>query len=382
MWSGLTAAPWRDAADLATLPRTARSWSSLLDGDLTSRRVQAEGLPLEVRRLPVGNMLPTMSRFVEKRGQPVPADITATAERCLAAAETAKDLNCWRRVAQTLLRFGLGDARTMAATAERLIADADDPFQVKEYWEFAASCFDRAADEAEATRCRLAAAEQMVVIARHMSPALASSSWLMDAIDALRRLPGTRDRRAELEIELRAAQRASIDEMGSFTQEIDLEELVTASLANFEDTSLSTALGMLAELGRPMSIQDLRAEARETLSGSAAARRISRPDDPCRRRRAGRQDLGQAGRGPDRRARRGRGIATRSPSGPSAASSPSTAEVRTRPQRAQRAVLDLQAGDVGPGDPQSLGPAGPPPHLRAGPSSGCSKAISSRPPTF
>lgn len=64
----------------------------------------------------------------------------------------------------------------------------------------------------ESDRCLEKAAECYVAMAAAANfDGMIAASWLMDAIEALRRLPKTKERRAELEAKLRKAQASILD---------------------------------------------------------------------------------------------------------------------------------------------------------------------------
>ena len=77
---------------------------------------------------------------------------------------------------------------------------------------------------------------------------MAAASWLMDAIEALRGVPGTKARRQELEAMLREAQAAISDEMSSISTEIDLTDLADHARRTVSNLTLARALLEFARL--------------------------------------------------------------------------------------------------------------------------------------
>jgi hypothetical protein len=90
---------------------------------------------------------------------------------------------------------------------------------------------------------------------------MAAASRLMDAIKALRRLPATRERRAELEAKLRDAQASIGDEMGVISTEIDLSKFVDHTREIMEGQTLPQALARFASLDRSPTPEALREQA-------------------------------------------------------------------------------------------------------------------------
>jgi hypothetical protein len=87
----------------------------------------------------------------------------------------------------------------------------------------------------------------------------------MEAINEFRRIKGTRERRKELERELRDIQEDFADEMGSFSHTVDLTDLARACVEQAETLSLGAALGYLASLSHSREPEALKAAALERL---------------------------------------------------------------------------------------------------------------------
>ena len=90
---------------------------------------------------------------------------------------------------------------------------------------------------------------------------MTASSWLMDAIKALRKIPGTKARRAELEAKLREAQATIADEMGAVSTQIDISDLVDHARKVVGDLTLAQALFEFANLERSPAPEKLREDA-------------------------------------------------------------------------------------------------------------------------
>ena len=138
------------------------------------------------------------------------------------------DVGDFLNLARLSMQFSLGDAATIATTAETLAASpAIDPHLSRELWHLAASAHGRSDIPDDARRCRVCAAECYVTLAEAAGgTGMVASSHFMNAIRDLRNLPDTKGRRSELEQKLRQAQAHIRDEMGVFSSEVDLTDLV------------------------------------------------------------------------------------------------------------------------------------------------------------
>lgn len=153
-------------------------------------------------------------------------------------------------------------------TAERAQALAQlpelDPDTARDVWELAARAHRQRGDDAERNRCLTNAAECYVRMAEAAGlKGMAASSWLMDAIKALRGIAGTKARRQELEGKLREAQSSIADEMGPISTEIDISDLVDQARKTVSDLTLAQALLEFAKLEGSPSPETLRDEARK-----------------------------------------------------------------------------------------------------------------------
>ena len=207
-----------------------------------------------------------IARTISGRGD-LTANVIDGANATLAAATV--DLGCWLSMAKLCFRYDLIEPLAVAATAEQYATKSPDtdPTLLQRVWQLAAAGYREAKDQANATRCEIEAAEQLVRMARQMN-GMASASWLMDAINTFRRIPGTKERRKVLEAELRESQKDALDQMASFSHQVDLSDLVEATLADFEGLPLSIQLGLLADLARSTPMEDLKKEALEASQSS------------------------------------------------------------------------------------------------------------------
>ena len=126
------------------------------------------------------------------------------------------------------LQFRIGDIAAIAADAETFAkAQKSDPHWSHDLWELAARAHNSLGNQEERDRCLIESAESHVGLAEAAGGegSLASSA-IMDAIQVLRRIPNTGQRRHELQEKLRYAQASVHDEMGTISQSFDLTEYI------------------------------------------------------------------------------------------------------------------------------------------------------------
>ena len=153
--------------------------------------------------------------------------------------------------------------KLMAERAEALAQLAElDPDTAQHVWELAARAHRQNGKDAESNHCLTNAAECYVRMAEAAGlKGMTASSWLMDAIKALRSIPGTKARRAELEAKLREAQATVADEMGMISTQIDIGDLVDHARKAVGDLTLAQALFEFANLERSPPPEKLRENA-------------------------------------------------------------------------------------------------------------------------
>ena len=197
-------------------------------------------------------------------------DPEASRLRALVAAVVAdaidrQDHRGFLDAAEVALQFGIGDAAAIATSAETFALSEDiDPHWSHDLWELAARAYASLDNHRERDRCRVAAAESSVALAGAAGgEGTVAAHFLMDAIQALRRLPDTKERRRELERRLRNAQTAATDEMGTISTEVDLSELVAHARRSVAGMSLAQALAAFVNLTCSPEPEALRDEALE-----------------------------------------------------------------------------------------------------------------------
>lgn len=176
------------------------------------------------------------------------------------------------RIGPINLDNGVWDNETAATAAEVLATSssitADYPAQ-RLLWELAARAHHREKEEANEQRCLISAAETFVREAdARRDSAMAESSFLNDAIQALRPIPGTAERRRQLQDRLNEVQPRILDEMSSFSHQQDITELVKSAEAHVTGKSLAEAIRACLTCARSPDPEALRKEVLENAHGS------------------------------------------------------------------------------------------------------------------
>ena len=163
-------------------------------------------------------------------------------------------------VGEVSLQFGVEKPATIAANAETLTAANDpDTHTSRELWELAAIAHRQSGNDQERDRCLVSAAECHVRLAEaDGAQGMVASAHFLDAIEALRRVPDTRERRQQLETTLREAQASIRDEMGVISTPVDLTALVAEARRRVGGLSLAQALAEFASLSESPEPSDLR----------------------------------------------------------------------------------------------------------------------------
>lgn len=162
-------------------------------------------------------------------------------------AETFRACNYLRLIQ----RYRCGDPAEFAAIAESIATASDaanEPYRARDYWETAADLWHDATNADGEKRARLAAAETYVVEAENrmtgpMASALAAAGFLSDGIEALRRAGEAKERIETLRKRLSEIQKASLDEMKTFsTEKLDISAPIESAKEHVRGQDLLTAL--------------------------------------------------------------------------------------------------------------------------------------------
>ncbi|TPI43435.1 hypothetical protein FJ414_04795 [Mesorhizobium sp. B3-1-6] len=148
----------------------------------------------------------------------------------------------------------------------------DDHPARRSLWELAGRAYLSAKDAENSNRCLVEAAETYVADAdARQDSAAVQVHFLNDAIQALRPIPGTVDRRRALQDRLSAIQPRITDEMSSFSHQINITELVEAAEADVRGKPLAQVIRRLLMCESSPDPDKLRDQVLNASSGSLAA---------------------------------------------------------------------------------------------------------------
>ncbi|MCT4609081.1 MAG: hypothetical protein N4A70_07720 [Pelagimonas sp.] len=170
------------------------------------------------------------------------------------------------RIAEVNLDHGATPPADVASMAEDIARDDqcnDNPKMRLRLLKLAARAFRQDRNEDDSNQCMIDAAECHVQKADLAGSPMLESAFLQDAIQVLRNYPNSRERREELSARLRAVQPGIRDEMGHFSTEIDLTEIVEHSVASVRGHSWPVALLSLALCDQPPTPDEIRQTAVE-----------------------------------------------------------------------------------------------------------------------
>ncbi len=157
-----------------------------------------------------------------------------------------EDPNGFIRIARVNLDWRVHDPSDIAVMAEGIVVSqsaAEHPDTRKRLWETAVRGYHLSHKEEEADRCQIESAECFVHQADlAKGSAMIRSSYLEQAIQVMRPIRATKERRAELHALMREAQPAIHDEMGVISHESDITEIVERAGKTVMGRSLPWAL--------------------------------------------------------------------------------------------------------------------------------------------
>lgn len=170
---------------------------------------------------------------------------------------------------------GIWEHKQIAAAAETLAASAsisgDYPAQ-RALWELAARAHRKEKDTPNDQRCLIAAAETYAANAEgRWNSAMPQAACLNDAIQALRPIPGTVERRRQLQNRLNEVQPRILDEMSRFSHEQDITDIVEAAEKCVRGKPLADAIRACLICERSPDPEALQKEVLESSYGSIFA---------------------------------------------------------------------------------------------------------------
>ncbi len=175
------------------------------------------------------------------------------------------------RTGHLSLDFRIGDSMTVADYAERLAgSDSTDSLDANLLWELGARAYKLSRKPEDSDRCLISAAECYVTMAMTSDSSMAKASWLLDAIEALRQVPNTKQRREELEAQLLAAQAFMQDEFITISTEIDFTASVKGAEKRVAGLGLANALFEFANLSNSPEPTELSRDVHKNAKESAA----------------------------------------------------------------------------------------------------------------
>lgn len=134
-----------------------------------------------------------------------------------------------------------------------------------ELWRLASRAYQAGKKDEDKQRCQLAAAEMMVVEAEKIASPMLASHLLAAAIAELHGIASARQRRLELRHRLVEVQANVSEEMGAFSQRMDLSEYVKAIQEELRPLSVYDSLFVFASVVQSPDPEKLRAEAIEQI---------------------------------------------------------------------------------------------------------------------
>jgi len=176
-----------------------------------------------------------------------------------------------RRSAELGCGYEVLDGVQVAAELEA-VASADVgkpyPYAIQPLYEYAASLYRKAGNAEAERRCLLAAVDQMLAMRSQVSGAAAEATWVKDAILALRRIPNTGDKKAELEKELARLQVASTEQMAMHSIDLGIKGEWEATYEQFCQYDLVTGIRNFALVDHVPTEEELKQEARDQITNS------------------------------------------------------------------------------------------------------------------
>lgn len=192
---------------------------------------------------------------------PTSARVRCILSDLVAIAQQASNDKDFCRIASLDLDHAITLPEQIADMAEALATNGclgQNPERRIRLWELAARAFQHASDNTNATRCMIEVAECHVSKADLANSSMLEAAFLQTAIQTLRNYPSTRQRREELADRLRKAQQYIGDEMGQFSTEIDLRDIVERAFDSVRGQSTPDAFLSLILCDFPPPPEDLR----------------------------------------------------------------------------------------------------------------------------
>jgi hypothetical protein len=204
-----------------------------------------------------------------KTNQPF-KDVVAHIERVLDQYEGEDPLFLSARLMEMLQDHGKGDPEKYSSIAERaaLRAEGEETgikwHKARGYWTVKGRWHEIQGDDEGARECKLRLAETFVREAEDRVERQAPSAYsvaascIQQAIEALRKVKDTKQRREELHKELLRYQKRSAEQFKSDTLSIDVTKVAREAIERVQSKSLPEALFALALLASSPNVEELR----------------------------------------------------------------------------------------------------------------------------
>ena len=173
------------------------------------------------------------------------------------------------------LQYGKRDSEKFAQIAESRATSpnaSDKPIWQRRFWELGARFYGRAGKKDDANRSRIEIAKTFEIeaaqaIKRESSPAyLVAATFLQNAIQAYRQVPGTEGERERVHLTLLEYQMKAIKEIPTFRSgPVDMSDTAEHAKKMVRGKPLTVALRILALSGETIHVAKLRADAEEEI---------------------------------------------------------------------------------------------------------------------
>ena len=238
----------RKWADLARL--TIHSYCEAVEVAVNEQRVFSSYEQITEARI-VCDLLRRACQIAQAIGWKDPEKkLISTVHVTLQSAFDSQNYEGFKDIGILCLDWRMHSAVSIAKKAEALASVEDMYLQIKrELWELAAQGYHLSRKEPDEHRCHKNAAECFAKLAYDAGgKGVEAASFISDAIKAYRKIPGTQERREELQKLLREAQTGKRDEMQTNTRGVDLTFFVKKAQGLVAGKMLSEALEHFANL--------------------------------------------------------------------------------------------------------------------------------------
>ncbi|WP_429931405.1 DUF7380 domain-containing protein [Agrobacterium vitis] len=198
-------------------------------------------------------------------GKPEEADARQLVDELFRDALTGENLRDVQRMAKLALQYEVIPPLDIARLTEGWLQNRDigDDHDRLDLLQLAASAYHQGRSMSDNYRCRHEVVSTRVRMSQRAeeTSAMMAAGLLADAISELHGIPEVKEWRRELRHRLVDIQTNIAEEMGSFSHEIDLREIITEREGSFEGLPLRDMLFGFADMARSPSPEELRADA-------------------------------------------------------------------------------------------------------------------------